>query len=316
MRTSFCVLFSPSYFYLTISISLSLSSLVFADPSPDANEEDLFNDTGSVFEPEEDGSDIDIDFDSDVEDQYENNSAIMPTKTRSTAAAKKSPARPSTSKKAADGLAKSLGNMTLKNNSSSFSFEQKSSWVQKDFTKNKKDWAEIEFLVMPLDLDHFRINLTEDGLNCSLHVATPEWFGETKRLKKAMDDKWHENDPRVVAHDDTVQEIRKTNKAKDKKFWGGEPQVVPLPFKCEGRVVKAWNFHPIGDVGGQTQYALIISLFFKKAIKRVEKEKAGRISILTQLSEDSEDDDIDDDGNGANNEEMNENEAMNQNGAN
>ena len=63
MRTSFCVLFSPSYFYLTLSISSSLSSLVFADPSPDANEEYLFNDTDSVFEPEEDGSDIDIDFD-------------------------------------------------------------------------------------------------------------------------------------------------------------------------------------------------------------------------------------------------------------
>jgi len=174
VRTSICVLFSPSYFYLTISISLSLSSLVFADPSPDTNEEDLFNDTGSVFEPEEDGSDIDIDFDSDVEDQYKNNSAIIPTKTRSTAAAKKSPACPSTSKKAADGLDKSLGNMTLKNNSPSFSFEQRNSWVEKDFTKNKKDWAELEFLVIPLDLDHFRINLTEDGLNCSLHVATPE----------------------------------------------------------------------------------------------------------------------------------------------
>ena len=60
--------------------------------------------------------------------------------------------------------------------------------------------------------------MTEDGLNWLLHVATPEWFGETKRLKKAMDDKWHENDPRVVAHDDTVQEIRKTNKAKDKNY--------------------------------------------------------------------------------------------------
>ena len=77
-----------------------------------------------------------------------------------------------------------------------------------------------------------------------------------------------------------------------------------MPFKCEGRGVKAWNFHPIGDVGGQTQYSLIISLFFKNAIKRVEKEKAGRVIILTQLYEDSEDDGIDDVGNGANNEEI------------
>ena len=116
--------------------------------------------------------------------------------------------------------------------------------MQKNFTKNKKDWAELEFLVMPLDLDHFRINLTEDGLNCSLHVATPEWFGETKRLKKAMDDKWHENDPRVVAHDDTVQEIRKTNKAKDKKFLGGRASSCTLAIQVRGQSCQGMELPP------------------------------------------------------------------------
>ena len=41
------------------------------------------------------------------------------------------------------------------------------------------------------------------------------------------------------------------------------------------------------------EYALIISLFFNKAIKKVEKEKASRVKICLALSEDSDNNDID-----------------------
>ncbi len=41
------------------------------------------------------------------------------------------------------------------------------------------------------------------------------------------------------------------------------------------------------------EYALIISLFFKKATKKVEKEKASRVKICPAFSEDSDNNDID-----------------------
>ena len=32
----------------------------------------------------------------------------------------------------------------------------------------------------------------------------------------------------------SIQEIRKKEKAEDKKIWGKKPQIVKLPVKCEG----------------------------------------------------------------------------------
>ena len=107
-----------------------------------------------------------------------------------------------------------------------------------------------------------------------------------------MKDNWTPINPCILAHDDCVQEIRKASKAKDGKFLGAEPQVIPLPFKCEGSPPKSCNELKLGSVNGQTQYALVISLLFKKAIKRLDKEKAGRVTICNDISDDSETKDL------------------------
>ena len=65
-------------------------------------------------------------------------------------------------------------------------------------------------------------------------------------------------------------------------------------FKGKDRVTKIWNCCPINNIEDDIQYALIISLFFKKANKRVEKEKTKRDKILLALSEDSQDNDGED----------------------
>ena len=57
--------------------------------------------------------------------------------------------------------------------------------------------------------------------------------------------------------------------------------------------MKIWKYHPINEIKGQVQYALIITLFFKKPNKRVRKEETGRINICMTLSNDSDDNDID-----------------------
>ena len=68
---------------------------------------------------------------------------------------------------------------------------------------------------------------------------------------------------------------------------------MTLSFKYKGRVTKIWNYQPINNIKSDIQYALIISLFFNKATKRVEKEKTIRVKICLALSEDSENNDID-----------------------
>jgi hypothetical protein len=37
---------------------------------------------------------------------------------------------------------------------------------------------------MTMDLDHFCISLSGDGMNCVIYVAVPEMFGKVQRLKK------------------------------------------------------------------------------------------------------------------------------------
>ena len=69
---------------------------------------------------------------------------------------------------------------------------------------------------------------------------------------------------------------------------------MTMSFMGKGRVTKIWNYCTINNIKDDIQYALIISLFFKKANKRVEKEKIKRVKIYLALSEDSEDNDGED----------------------
>ncbi len=69
---------------------------------------------------------------------------------------------------------------------------------------------------------------------------------------------------------------------------GGQTfKLLPSHSTAEAvRVIKIWSYLLINEVGGQVQCALHISLFFKKAGKRVKKAKTDRISINMTLFDD------------------------------
>ena len=178
-----------------------------------------------------------------------------------------------------------------------FSFDCTNPYVYKAYCKNKVDKLELEFLTFPFPKDYFKISLEKGGTEVHLWIATPEHFGETKRMKAQIGRaKYKTNDPRAIAQEDAVQEIRGQSKAVNKKFWGEKPQIVELPVKCEGVPGKAWTMHKITEVAGQDQYAQIITLIYKVAKQRVAREKEGRTSICEEISDDEESDiDRDDD---------------------
>ena len=123
-----------------------------------------------------------------------------------------------------------------------FSFDRTAPVVKKQYCKNKVDKVEVDFLVPPSGEEYFKYKLRDDGEALYFLHATPEWFGEEKRMKKQIGNAYRENDPRVGGHDLSVQEIRKKEKADDKKFWGKKPQIVKLPVKCEGPPKKHKHF--------------------------------------------------------------------------
>ena len=260
-------------------------SLTHQDIAAAEDSEDLFDDTGSVYDPE---TFTEEDIEQEVEDinDSDNEASIMPT-TKTRTPAKKPPAKD----KAVDDLTDLMGRVNIKNKLYSFTF--KFPYCVKNFTKNENDYAEVEFLLPPCDDDCFKVDLAKDGTHIRLLACVPEMFGEMKRMKKQMKDKWTKNDPRVLAHSNAVQVMRKNDQAKSKKYWG-EPQLVKLPFKCEGMVTKKWSYHKVGErVGTAEQYWLILSTFSRSATKRIMKEKTGKREICSDASEDSDDEDID-----------------------
>ena len=107
-------------------------------------------------------------------------------------------------------------------------------------------------------------------------------FGEVYRLKTEMGQyKYFEDDTRVVAHDDTVQDIRQNRKAVNKMFWGDKNiQIVALPEKCKGKIKSDWNHYPSGVVyNDQRQYYLILTCCVMTERQRSEREKLGRVRV-------------------------------------
>ncbi|KAL9180917.1 hypothetical protein ACHAXT_009722 [Thalassiosira profunda] len=189
-----------------------------------------------------------------------------------------------------------------------YSFDVSAPSMTKKYTKNERDVVEVEITAHPLDESFFLFKLSDDGRQLDVGQAVPEAFAEMKRMKKQMGEQWKKNDPRVVAHSDVVQEVRKAGLVKDGKVWG-KPQTIQLPEPCEGPPAKKRQMIPIGVVPmpvrvqengqdvtrnqDQVQFVQVITLVFKTLRKRQKKEKKAQLSVLAALSEDSDDDDID-----------------------
>ena len=95
---------------------------------------------------------------------------MPPSTRRSFSIAEKPAAHHSTHKADADDIPHSLGKMSLK---TSYNFEQQCAYLylQKSFTKSKKDFAEVELIMLSPNVDHFMIASSPDGLRILLHAA-------------------------------------------------------------------------------------------------------------------------------------------------
>ena len=179
------------------------------------------------------------------------------------------PSRKSAPPAVGASLTEKMGKLKVDGGGQRFSFDTVAPVFEKEYTKNGSDKFELEFFLPALSDDHFKYELSDDGRQVSLLTATPEWFGEEKRMKTQMGKDVHgnflcrKNDPRVQGHNKTVQAIRGSNKAAKKKFWG-KPQVVKLHVKCEGSPNKSVSLHKTDmDIKGNLQYQAVATLVYR-----------------------------------------------------
>lgn len=245
-----------------------------------------------VAQEEEDSIDADTE---ELEDEED----VMPPSAKKKPAKKTAP----TVSEVDDDLAKTVGQVTIRDKP--YSFDRVDPWFTKQYCKKNINYAEVDFFVGGVQPEgFFQVDLVEDGNSLRYQKATPDMFGETSRLKKAQKSKWHSDDTRVVAHDNTVQMVRKNDKPKQKMNWGKcDAEVVPLPFRCRGKIKKSWDYYNTSfKIKGHQQYIAILTCRVEAAEQRNEREKKGKVSIhdddLSQSSEESDSDSESDGGNG------------------
>ena len=115
-------------------------------------------------------------------------------------------------------------------------------------------------------------------------------------MKVELGKNYKVDNPRVLAHDDTCQMIRSTCKAKDGKFWptNEEVQIINLPGKCRGAIMKKFNIYPTPfKVNTHVQFTMIMTLRIELENQRVRREKKGMIAIHALGELNKEEDDFD-----------------------
>mmetsp|Transcript_14666 Transcript_14666/g.26497 ORF Transcript_14666/g.26497 Transcript_14666/m.26497 type:complete len:205 (-) Transcript_14666:205-819(-) len=176
-----------------------------------------------------------------------------------------------------DDLNASLGKVSLEDNFKSYNFNTTDPTFFRKFTKKNVNYVEVDFFVGALITEDFiNVEFVNDGMAIQYQKATPQMFGEVSRLKIEMGQrKFHPDDSRVVAHDDTVQDIRRNEKAVNKLFWGDkDTQIVALPEKCKGKIRKEWNNYSSGGiVNGNRQFFLILTCRMETEQQRSKKAK-------------------------------------------
>ena len=147
-----------------------------------------------------------------------------------------------------------------------------------------KDYTEVDIMLgQAIPEDNITVTLSPDGRHIYYKKATHEMFGEADRMKLDVGKKEYRADnPRVLAHDDTCQEIRTMCKAVDGKFWptDEERQIIELHDKCRGMIMKKFNIYPTKyRVNGVTQFTMIVTLRIELENQRVRREKKGKVEV-------------------------------------
>lgn len=257
--------------------------------------------------------------DNDIEDEVEHNDELeeeeeeepMSPPPSTKKAAKKSSASASDATSAIDGdLSKGVQNLSVSSGvKKPYSFDTVDPTKVTKYCKKNTNYAEVNlFPGQVMGDDAVDVELIADGRKLRYQKSTPSLFGDTSWLKKSMGNAHHEDDSRVVAHDNATQVIRQNDKPKHKKNWGApeNAQVIDLPFQCRGDIKTKWDFFKSGEVvNGQTQYVSILTCRIEAADQRKERAKNSKVVVHDDdLSEDEDDSDFDeepvDEGDGTN----------------
>ena len=202
-----------------------------------------------------------------------------------------------------EALTQGVGNLTVtdaaQNKFEMFALNTSVPVMQKNCTKNEVNKYEVEFLCMPFGIEHFQFKLSKGGKKLSFTHACPSFFEEEKRMKVQFGkdilgrSKYNKNDPRVIGHDQCVQQVRRAmDKPRHKVFWGNRPQVVHLPVKVEGPPISSISLLPVGKISGHTQYLTIVTYVYKVVVDKIKREKDMKVIFCETLSRDSEDEDV------------------------
>jgi hypothetical protein len=150
----------------------------------------------------------------------------MPPKVKPVAAAASKPAKKNAKK--VEDIAHLLapGPMT-------YSVEAGDPFIVLYYASGKHDYANVVFHVNgTMEYSEYEIQVAKDGRSISfVHAFRMKLFNKTI-LQKIMGEQFHKGHARVIAWDDTVQEMEGNKVYSKNGLYWGSPQVAHLKWKC------------------------------------------------------------------------------------
>lgn len=94
--------------------------------------------------------------------------------------------------------------------------------------------------------DGVKIEVSDDEMNLHVTKAMHKSFADRKRRQIQLGRKYHIDDVRMVAAENTLQKIKQNEESDGQGYFFGKPQVIPLPFKVLPDILKKkFHHHPI-----------------------------------------------------------------------
>jgi len=172
-----------------------------------------------------------------------------------------------------------------------FSLKTEDAYMVKAYTQKNVDFVEVDIHVAgPLRESHgYKAELSPDGTCLIWRRSIPDYFFESKRMVSMLGRAYHEDDSRVIAHDNVVQQIRKGGTENNGLHFAPEEEAmrVPLGIVCTGDVRVKETLQKVDEVvvGGHTHYQFntIYSCKVRAMVQRTSQKKKAYRSIHIAL---------------------------------
>jgi hypothetical protein len=189
-------------------------------------------------------------------------------------------------------ITSSMKNMNV-NASSPFSFSTVFPYTITTYDEGDDQMCDLFCFVPTLPLEYFLPDVIEKGNVFSLSMRVPNVFFTFKRVLLANKDVkgFNKNTSQAQAYKKVCQTIDNHHGHRDEIF--GDPQMVPLPFSCEERIV-TWEIqaskNDLGsltdDLGGQ-QFHYVLWAKLRKL--KDKKRTTGKFRIIEDGDDEMED---------------------------